>query len=399
MPKPTFEVFEVELQNLLYNLSDPAYAPEPCIYQVMEIPPDAGMQEIRQRVIEAIDLGVGGGAASETAKITFLYRVLQQRFVFSRSQEKAAEALDLSARHLRRKQSEAIRALAAYLWNQTQLVEEPARDAVKPDSAVQPSWSEMLRHEIEVLNIRSQGVTVDPARVIHRTIEMAGHLNPKATFSLDVADIPANLEIPIHPNVLRQVILYIIRQISHSQYAGVVRIRVEKRTEATVISFVTCSDPGGAVPEIPQIQELVKVLGGKVAIQQVADLCSLELVFPLSPRKSVMVIDDNYETAQLLHRYTLNTHYDILHLASGSNLLEQIHNTAPDLLVIDVLLPGQDGWDLLMQLRQDPETAQLPIIVSSVIGDPEIARSLGADAYLPKPVSQKDFLQALGRFL
>jgi len=398
MPEPTFEVFEVELQNLLYNLSYPTYVPEPCVYQVMEIPPEAGMQEVRRRVIEAIESGASGGATSETAKITFLYRVLQQRFVFSRSQEKAAEELDLSARHLRRKQTEAIRVLAAHLWGQTQPIEETARTSTLPDSAFQPSWREMLLHEIEVLNNRSEGVTVDLASVIHRTVEMAGHLYPIADFSLEAADIPSNLEVSIHPNVLRQIILYIIQQIAQAEYTGIVRIEVENRAEATVISFVTCSGPAGALPEIPYLQELVAVLGGKAAAYQGADLCALELIFPISPRKTILVVDDNYETAQLLRRYTLNTHYEISHLPNGLNLLEQIHRIAPDLLVIDVLLPGQDGWDLLMQLRQDPATARLPVIVSSVIGTSEIARSLGADAYLPKPVSQKEFLQALGQF-
>jgi CheY-like chemotaxis protein len=394
MPEPTFEVFEIELQNTLYNLSDPAYTPETCVYQVMGVLPETGMQEVRRQLIETIEREVES-SAGETARIHFLYRVLQQRFVFSLSQEKSAEILELSARHLRRKQAEAIRALAAQLWSRNQAVQPPDRAA--DQAAGGPFWGEMLLREIDVLNNRSPGVTVDLASVIQRTIDMVGHLNPQAGFSLEVDHIPGGLQVAIHPNVLRQVILFVVQQIAQVAYTGNIRIRADDRGAATVISFVTCTDESGGLPEIPHLQELIAVLGGKAAVHQEADQCSLDLIFPISPRKNVLVIDDNYETAQLLRRFTLNTRYEIHHLPSGINLIEQIQGIAPDLLVIDVLLPGQDGWDLLMQLRQDASTADLPVIVSSVIGDPEIARSLGADAYLPKPVSQRDFLQTLER--
>jgi Amt family ammonium transporter len=60
-----------------------------------------------------------------------------------------------------------------------------------------------------------------------------------------------------------------------------------------------------------------------------------------------------------------------------------------------IMMPEQDGWDVLQQLRAAPETARLPIIICSVLVEPEIASALGASDYLPKPVTQDALLTKL----
>jgi CheY-like chemotaxis protein len=66
-----------------------------------------------------------------------------------------------------------------------------------------------------------------------------------------------------------------------------------------------------------------------------------------------------------------------------------------DLILLDVMMPGLDGWQVLQTLRTEPRTMRIPIIVCSVFDDPELANSLGADLLLPKPTSQESLLAAL----
>jgi CheY-like chemotaxis protein len=59
------------------------------------------------------------------------------------------------------------------------------------------------------------------------------------------------------------------------------------------------------------------------------------------------------------------------------------------------MMPTQDGWEILQALKNDPATQHVPVIICSVLDDPELARSLGAVAYLHKPVTQADLLSVL----
>lgn len=409
MPVATFEAFEVELQNTLYNLSDPLYTPEGLIFQVMDVQPSEGIEGIRRKIVDIIEGIIQREAESETGKIMFLYKVLYYRFVQSLSQERAAEVLDISARHLRRKQSEAIRALAARLWNRS-LFGDPADqgnrpkddlsdqlgEALRTEQKGATSWAEMVLHEIEVLNSQSPGIiTTDLNRVVQKTIDMARFLHEKDGLSFETGPIPMGIEVAIHPTVLRQVILYVLQQAVQTGIRGAIAINAVDEANLTSLSFYIPNPGGQDSLALLNINELAQVLGGKVEIHLGDPCCIVDLKFPKSLKKVVLIVDDNPETIQLFRRYTTNSRFEIHHAPSGFELQQQIWDLKPDILVIDVLLPGQDGWDLLLQIRENPDTSRLPVIVSSVLGDPKIAHSLGANIYLPKPVDQKTFLRSL----
>jgi CheY-like chemotaxis protein len=59
------------------------------------------------------------------------------------------------------------------------------------------------------------------------------------------------------------------------------------------------------------------------------------------------------------------------------------------------MMPEMDGWELLQRLRNHPQTADIPVVICSVINNPDLAYSLGASLFLPKPVSRDDVLEAL----
>jgi Amt family ammonium transporter len=69
----------------------------------------------------------------------------------------------------------------------------------------------------------------------------------------------------------------------------------------------------------------------------------------------------------------------------------------PDVIVLDVMMPGMHGWEVLQRIRNHPQTAQIPVIICSVVNNPELAQALGASTFLPKPIRQEDVLTALGR--
>ena len=67
--------------------------------------------------------------------------------------------------------------------------------------------------------------------------------------------------------------------------------------------------------------------------------------------------------------------------------------------MLDIILPDADGWELLAQIHTNPATQAIPIIISSIVREENLASSLGAALYLPKPVKHKEFIQALDQVL
>jgi CheY-like chemotaxis protein len=97
-------------------------------------------------------------------------------------------------------------------------------------------------------------------------------------------------------------------------------------------------------------------------------------------------------------------YYGILYYRFVSNLsqgevaeFEQLRRFQPDVIVLDIMLPDVDGWDLLTHLTESPESRNIPVVVSSVMSDKDLAAALGVFATLTKPVQRADFIHALDR--
>jgi CheY-like chemotaxis protein len=80
---------------------------------------------------------------------------------------------------------------------------------------------------------------------------------------------------------------------------------------------------------------------------------------------------------------------------SGEDGLRTVQQVMPDAILLDLMMPGMDGWELLQRLRTDGDTQDIPVIICSVINDPELAYSLGASKFVPKPVTRETLLEAL----
>ena len=111
----------------------------------------------------------------------------------------------------------------------------------------------------------------------------------------------------------------------------------------------------------------------------------------------ILVVEDNRQAADLLTTYLSRGGYQVEVAQNGTGALEQARRLRPDAITLDVLLPEIDGWDVLAALKHDPETADIPVVVVTVVDEPGRGRALGAVDYLVKPVDPKALLDCLGR--
>ena len=112
----------------------------------------------------------------------------------------------------------------------------------------------------------------------------------------------------------------------------------------------------------------------------------------------VLVIDDDEVMHDLLRRSLVKDGYRVASAFSGKIGLEQARVLRPDAIILDVVMPSLDGWDVLTTLKADPELSDIPVIMLTMLDDRNLGFALGASEYLTKPVDAQRLLQVLGRY-
>ena len=100
-------------------------------------------------------------------------------------------------------------------------------------------------------------------------------------------------------------------------------------------------------------------------------------------------MDDNQQTAQMLEIALEKEGYSTIVASNGLEALEIVANDRVDLVILDIILPGMDGFEVCYRMRSAPETASIPVVIASAKNNAEDqskALRVGADAYFQKPL-------------
>jgi signal transduction histidine kinase/DNA-binding response OmpR family regulator len=117
-----------------------------------------------------------------------------------------------------------------------------------------------------------------------------------------------------------------------------------------------------------------------------------------APRKArVLLIEDDARAAELLQTQLHSAGYTVDVAISGESGLTAAAANPPDAIVLDVRLPGMDGWEVIRQLKSNERLAGIPVFVASILDERHVALALGADEYFVKPVDRSALLGALAR--
>lgn len=119
-------------------------------------------------------------------------------------------------------------------------------------------------------------------------------------------------------------------------------------------------------------------------------------------KPTILLVDDEEDIVELLELNLLREGYKVLTCGTGEQALEIAHSKLPNLMILDLMLPGIDGLEVCKRLRSDPKTERLPIIILSAKGeeaDIVTGLELGADDYVTKPFSGKVLVARVRRVL
>src|SRR5439155_10806734 len=117
---------------------------------------------------------------------------------------------------------------------------------------------------------------------------------------------------------------------------------------------------------------------------------------------TLLIVEDNEITRAGLATVLQREGYSVVTAQDGKEALESlVHGPTPDLILLDMLLPGVDGWQFLNRRRPDPALASVPVVITTALGiaSPEWATSLGATGLLQKPIDTGPLLREVRRCL
>jgi len=335
-------------------------------------------QRLRRELIEGIEALNPGAGVPFRAPNARLFQLLHLHYVEGLPIQETGKELGLSERQTYRDLRQAEQSLAIVLWARWQ----PVQGLRSVDLST--ADREMARWETQLASANLDAL-------VQQALDAVTRLAADQGVALHWQTPAAPRPITTDAALARQVLLLILSHAIRNAGGQSVRITLQNDARALHLDVRYPHVVGGSQPLPAAALQLAARLGWQLS----AAAGDIRLAIPPQAAPTVLIVDDNEGLIQLLEHYLTEQNLRVVVAGDGSAGLQLARQALPAAIILDVMMPGVDGWELLQRLRVDPATAAIPVIVCSFIHDPELARSLGATLFLPKPVRRNEILAAL----
>lgn len=368
---------------------------------------------LRQSLVDVLDelRPIGAGQVHDASWRRYRHLVL--RHAEGQTLEQVAHALGVSVRQATRDHRQGVASIADILWlrcrervTELQRLRAPTPAAGSSDHHADDD----LAAEAAKIAAKSEGATDLPETIEGILITLRNLAADRGiTFATLIADTlpPVAMSRTLLRQAMLNLLIYATELAPRSQLllAGTdtargvtLRVVVQPATASSVQRAEPLAPTTDAAALLATGRQLLEAQGGSVELGHPAtDDVLLIVVLPPVQLRTVLVVDDNPDVVALFRRYLREQPYRVIQATSGASALRVVGELQPDAIVLDVMLPSLDGWDILQQLRGRAETRDVPVIVCSVLPERTLALSLGVSDFLAKPVTRPALLAALQR--
>jgi CheY-like chemotaxis protein len=311
------------------------------------------------------------------------YHILHDRYVLRRPLWEIEHKLVIGERQVRREHSRGLAILAELLQARVGLAEGPTSEpATTPREAVQ--------RLTPVERVFSLAQLIEEVMAF---MVVAGKARDNQV-RLDIA--PDDLTVCTDPGILRQLLTNMLLTLGPDKVLCLNAAPLDHTVQvALTLSAAVDVQSEGLV----LCQLLARSLGTEITFnQQVGYQVRFDL--PLGTRlRRVLVIDDELAAVELFQSYVIGLDYQVIGETNPEEAVTRALEIHPDVIIIDVMMPGMDGWELLQRLHHTPPLRDVPVIVCSVLSEGDLAAALGAAAFLKKPILRSQLVVALGEVI
>lgn len=395
------------LQEALGHLYDPDFDPHDALCRLLGRCGASSPIAVQSAIIGAIEDARPTTITPPGSRAARAYELLESRFLLGLTLEETAERLSMSVSSTKRTQRQAVHMLAVSLWKRANALQVlpsgsnrgAARSEQELSGAQADDWGTQVKAELASLAASAPNPACDVETTIGRVLRYRSILAGGRDCCVEMGLVRPQISVNIHPSVLRQMLVTAIRQMLRLAPIEPLVIDADLADANVWIVLSTTVAADAAVCEKAVTRDILIPDGVTVELQREQQRVTLWIGTPFQGAATVLAVDDNRDMVGYYRRCTEGTRYRIVHANKGKGLFQTIEAAHPDVIVLDIMLPDMDGWELLMHLHAHPATRQIPVIVCTVVREEDLALSLGASLYLAKPVRPGDFVKALDQVL
>ena len=346
-----------------------------------------GARGLRQVLIDAVDQIDPGPHVAASAPERRAFQVLQYRYLEALPYREVMQALALGQSQYHKEQRRAVQTLAVWLWD---LARRRANVAADPSTAAEDTWLEATAH--------AEADEVRPAELLAEVGELLDHLAADRAVRVRVSAARAPAAVTTSRTAIRQALISSAGFLLDDASGGELWLSALSGGRAVQFDAVhrgTAPAAAGGCEKLEVARRLVRSIGGELSVG--GDGAAERRVTITVPdrRAALLVVDDSPDLQQLVARFLADQPYAVLTASSVEEGVAAAQHAGPDVILLDVMMAHKDGWDALQLLRHHPATADIPVIVCTVLGEELFARSLGAAGFLRKPLTRPKLLEAL----
>ena len=322
------------------------------------------------------------------------YRILDGRYLAGLSNAELQDQLGLSRTQYYREHARAIDALASLLWREleSQVADDSAQDPL-PQTPTTPAVAELA-----ILASQEGAETLDVGNSLREISALLKAELGRQPIETSFCTPSGPMWTVCSPTILRQSLLGAISWAMSSLESGRISVtgrlaESQVRIEIVGQGVLACDY---ASKDLSTVQDFVKMAGGTFGFGSTSDSLSIEISLPGSLEKRVvLLVDNSQELASLFAKYLVGQPWSLLHSSSVTEALEICRHQKVSVILLDLLMPHQDGWQFLPMIKAATSTRSIPVVVCSILSQPKLALALGASGYLQKPVTREALLRVL----
>jgi len=302
----------------------------------------------------------------------------------------------LSQRQVQRDLKKGLDALISILWDRyTKTGKNLPLKEDSENTTVDTYDQELIKEELKNWEVTFNRVNLDD--IIQQALQLCNSLLKTDLYArVNLAEIDKNLSVMVDSVLTKQGIYKILSMVGSSESESRVNIRTRKLNEFFYeLSFEFNHSTPLLLDSWITGKLFFTIQGLNQRLNEIAEQTTISIVLPVQKQISCLVIDDVESVRRLIERMLGSYGIQVFGADNYDDALNLIQFIKPDFILLDILMPKMDGWQMMTNIASNPDTNDIPVIICSVLYEPELSQAVGAKAYIRKPINRLELIDTL----